>query len=390
MPFASGSVSCQRYAVIGQAGKTPTEGMLDALAEFRLEGGGVGVPDEVEVGFCGGRHVLDARFDFENCVYDEAIHVGLRIDTNRVPGELKRAYTAMEEDAARTDAGFLSKAQKKDAKDAAGRLMDDELREGKHRRSKMMPLLWDVPRQTLYGPGSPSVFTKMNELFQKSLNLKLVPLTSGIVALRHLEPAGRRRDYEDARPTRFALGPEGESQQAEYPWVAKGGEAKDFLGNEFLLWLWHEAQHRGGMVADTAIFFDKALDLDCTYGMTGRDALRGDGPAAMPEALDALKSGKVPRKAGLILEKDGQTYSLTLAAERLAVGGLRLPDVEEADSPRVLFEERIAHLREFFAVLDGMYETFLDTRCSGKWQGTSQTLRDWITEHAPRQAKRAA
>ena len=66
-------------------------------------------------------------------------------------------------------------------------------------------------------------------------------MTAGSLALRLLEPHGRRRDYEDLRPTRFVTGPEGESQFPEYPWVAKGPEPKDFLGNEFLLWLWHEA-----------------------------------------------------------------------------------------------------------------------------------------------------
>ena len=51
--------------------------------------------------------------------------------------------------------------------------------------------------------------------------------------MRLLEPHGRRRDYEDMRPTRFVPGPEGEGQYPEYPWVMKGPEPKDFVGNEF-------------------------------------------------------------------------------------------------------------------------------------------------------------
>ena len=394
MPFDSGSVSCQRYAVVGDAPKAPTEDLLDKLAEFRLAGAedSVGLPDEVEVGFCGGRHVLDNRFDFGHCVFDEAVSLGLRVDTNKVPGELKKAYVAMEEDAAAAgnSSGFVSKAQKREAKDTAGRRFDQELRDGLHRRSKMAPILWDLPRQTLFGPASAATRAKMGELFEKALGVRLFPLTSGTLALRRLEGSGRRRDYEDARPTRFAVGPEGESQPAEYPWVAKGPEAKDFLGNEFLVWLWHAAQHRRTTVNDTAIFFDRSLDLDCAFGMTGRDSLRGDGPAAMPEALDGLRSGKVVRKAGLVLDKDGQTYSFTLAAESLAVGGLKLPDVEDADSPRQVFEERIGLLRDFWGVLDGLFGTFLDVRCSGKWQSESQAIRDWISQHAPRPVRAAA
>src|SRR5881628_3399849 len=70
-------------------------------------------------------------------------------------------------------------------------------------------------------------------------------------------------------------GPEGEGQYPEYPWVAKGPEPKDFLGNEFLLWLWHEDETRETAVetdaGDVAMFFDKSLDLDCAYGQSGRD-----------------------------------------------------------------------------------------------------------------------
>ena len=53
----------------------------------------------------------------------------------------------------------------------------------------------------------------------------------------------------------------------DYPWVAKGPQAKDFLGNEFLTWLWHAAEHRGGAIATDAgevtVMFDKLMDLDC-------------------------------------------------------------------------------------------------------------------------------
>ena len=93
-------------------------------------------------------------------------------------------------------------------------------------------------------------------------------------------------------------------------------------------------------------YIDRALDLDCAYGQTGRDSLRGEGPARMPEAKDGLRTGKVPRKAGLIVDAGGIQSSLTLSGEALAVGGLKLPNVEESDSPRGVFEERVGMLRE--------------------------------------------
>src|SRR6202042_3220368 len=116
-------------------------------------------------------------------------------------------------------------------------------------------------------------------------------------------------------------------------------EPKDFLGNEFLLWLWHEADHKTGIiptaeVGDVTIYIDRSLDLDCAYGQTGKDSLRGDGPSRMPEAKDAIKSGKLPRKAGICLHNRGQQYDFNFNAEAFAIGSGKLPDVEDADTPR--------------------------------------------------------
>jgi len=192
---------------------------------------------------------------------------------------------------------------------------------------------------------------KLMEIFERTFGLELAPLSAGSLALRLLEDSSKRRDYEDLRPTRFVSGPEGEGQYPEYPWVAKGPEPKDFLGNEFLIWLWHEADARTSIVGtesagDVTIFLDRALDLDCAYGQTGKDTIRGDGPSRSPEARDALRVGKAPRKAGLILHASSQQFDLTLNAETFGVASAKLPEVEDADTPRTLFEERIGLLRD--------------------------------------------
>ena len=387
MGFASGSVSFRRFAVVGSAPTAPDQSLLDKLAENTLRPGEFGVPEEVEFGWGGGRHVLDGSFGFEHNVFADALHFALRIDTNKVPGDLKKAYKLMEEEAAAAanPSGFISKNQKKDVKDTVRRKLDDDLRSGRFRRTKLLPVLWDLPSATVYCPASGAAFEKLADLFERTFELKLVPLTAGSLSLRMLEPRGRRRDYEDFRPTRFVHGPEGESQYPEYPWVAKGPEPKDFLGNEFLLWLWHEADSRTGAIAtesagEVTVYLDRHLDLDCAYGQTGKDSLRGEGPTRMPEAKDGLRTGKVPRKVGLIVDANGQQSSFSLAGEALAVGSLKLPDVEEADSPRVVLEERVSMLREVSRALDALFETFLKTRAGSSWEGYTTGLRRWIIQ----------
>ncbi|HSZ54931.1 MAG TPA: hypothetical protein VK797_04680 [Tepidisphaeraceae bacterium] len=386
MGFASGSVSFRRFSVLGKSPAAPDESLLAKLAENALRPGEIGMPEEIEYGWSGGRHVLDAQFSFEHNVFADAISFAMRVDTNKVPSELKKAWQLMEEDAAaaQNPSGFISKNQKREVRESIRRKADDELRSGQFRRSKLVPVLWDLPAQMIYSPASISNFEKLAELFERTFGLELSPLSSGKLALANMESMGRRRDYEDARPTRFVHGPTGEGEYPEYPWVAKGPEPKDFLGNEFLLWLWHEADHRGGALKTEAdpitVYIDRALDVDCAYGQTGRDFLRGDGPSRMPEARDALRSGKLPRKAGLVIDAFRQQYTLTLNAESLAMSGVKLPDVEDAESARVLLEERIALIRDLGRAIDALFESFLRVRASSAWEGQVGGIRKWILE----------
>lgn len=386
MGFDSGSISFLRYAVIGQAPKSADEELLKKLDENALRPSEVGLPLDIEWGWVGPRHVFDTSFEFGTCVYNDCVFFGMRIDANKIPSEVKHAWTAIEEDAAAkgNPSGFISKQQKKMVKDSVNRKIDEELRSGRYRRSKMVPLLWDVPAGVVYGPAGVSVREKLQELFSRTFELELQPLTSGHVALRELERRGKRRDYEDFTPTRFAKSPDDPDAPAEYPWTAKGDGAKDYLGNEFLLWLWYEAQHRSGSIKTAAgeisIMFDRTLQLDCVYNHTGKDTLTATGPTRMPEAIDGLRSGKAPRKAGLILDMPAGQYNLTLTGESLAVSSLKLPDVEEADNPRTLFEERITLLRDYSKGIDSLYEAFLTARLSG-WNTTVASVQKWLASH---------
>ena len=200
MGFASGAVSFRRFAVLGRSPKSISEQMLEKLSENALRPSELGVPQETEYGWNGGRHVLDGTFDFENNVFADALHFALRIDTNKVPGDLKKAYLLMEQEAAAAGnpSGFISKHQKRDSRETVRRKIDEELRSGKFRRSKNTPILWDVPNRMLYSPAAGGVFEKLAELFERTFGLTLAPLTAGSLALRLLEPRGKRRDYEDS------------------------------------------------------------------------------------------------------------------------------------------------------------------------------------------------
>ena len=389
MGFASGSISFRRFLVQGQQPKAFDQAILDKLESHTLQQGEFGVPEEVEYGWCGGRHVLDAKFGFEHNIFVDALSCAMRVDTNKMPGELKKAYQIIEEEAAAANnpSGFISKQQKKDVKDIVRKKIEEDLKSGRFRRSKLVPLLWDLPSTTMFSPVGSSQLEKLCELWERTFESTIEPLSSGELALRYLAEKGKRREYEDARPTRFVPGPEGEGQMPDYPWTAKGPQPKDFMGNEFVLWLWHRIETEGGIIkaegaGEVSVVIDQSLDLECAFGQTGKDNLKGDGPTRMPEALDALRSGKMPRKVGMILETGGKQFQFTLNAESLGCSGVKMPEVEEAENPRVVFEERIVMLRDLCKAIDGLFYTFLKLRASSAWESQTGNIRKWILQIA--------
>ena len=136
MGFASGSVTFRRFAVVGEQPSAIDQDLLDRIEPHVLRERDLGVPEETEYGWSGGRHILDGNIGFETNVYADALVFGLRIDTNKVPSDLKKAYTLMEEEvvAATNPSGFISKNQKRDVKDTIRRKLDDDLRSGRFTR----------------------------------------------------------------------------------------------------------------------------------------------------------------------------------------------------------------------------------------------------------------
>jgi hypothetical protein len=123
----------------------------------------------------------------------------------------------------------------------------------------------------------------------------------------------------------------------------------------------------------------KTLTLDCPRGETGRDSLTDDAPTRLPEAFRALQSGKLPRKAGLIVVRHGAQYELTLQAESLAVSGAQLPKPEERLEPYEAKVARIDALRHFAETLDLLFDAYRSRRTASSWADEVGRIKRWLT-----------
>jgi hypothetical protein len=54
--------------------------------------------------------------------------------------------------------------------------------------------------------------------------------------------------------------------------------------------------------------------------------------------------------------------------------------VEEAESPRVLFEERVGMIRDLCKSVDALFDTFIKLRASSNWEGYAGGVRRWINQ----------
>ena len=399
MAFTTGRVSFVRFQVTGNAPTMADEAALSVLAEHAFRETEIGAPDEIESGFVTGQHLLDTQFTYEKNGFGDALLFAVRIDTHKVPADIKNAYKRINEQAAAegSPTGFASKREKREAAEEAGRLIQADLAAGKFRRSKMIPVLWDLKAQQIYlGASGTGPIEQLVRLMREAFNVDLDYLSAGVAAGRILRQTGRGRDYEDLKPSAFTAPPAravADHEDAEYdgprdletpavPWVAQAVDLKDFLGNEFLFWLWHTTETGDGHLdtdaGDTFIAIDKALDMDCAWGPGGKQTLRGDGPTRLAEAGEALRTGKWPRKAGMILSDGESQWELTFQADKLIVTAAALPAIEDAQTPREVIDARVLLIRRLAATLDALYANFLKRRANGSWPATRTAIRDWI------------
>ena len=388
MGFLNGRVTFTRYRVSGSS-PLPFADDLLALAVQHAAGrhGSADPTDGVATGWSGGDHVLDLTFDLAKNVVNDALHLAIRIDTDKIPGSLLKAYTQIETEALAklNPSGHPTKAQRQEAKEAARLRALAEAADGRFRRLNHYPVLWDGQTGVLYaGTTGTTVLERLGTLFRETFDRSLEPITAGSLATSLAGPDAEGDQERLAEGTLSLFGGE-QSELSTVTWAENAPNMLDHLGNEFMVWLWHALQNDSDTVqladgSEVAVMLTKTLTLDCPRGETGRDSLTDEAPTRLPEAFRALQSGKLPRKAGLILVRHGAQYELTLQAETLAVSGALIP--KPGDEKLAASEVRVARidsLRHLTETLDLLFDVYRRLRAGSGWSKEVSRIRRWLT-----------
>jgi hypothetical protein len=380
MGFFSGRITFARYRVNGPSQRMFGPEHLERLEAHAIGKQRVASADGVEVGWTAGDHILDRSFSLEKNVVNDALHFCLRVDTVRIPSDLLRAYAVEELHtlAASNPSGLPSARQKREARQTARERLEAEAADGRFLKRKVFPVLWDAPsNELLVGTTSAAAVDRLHTLFQHTFGFGFEPLGAGRLAFRLAETRQQTRNVDDAAPAPFLPG----VSPSEVAWLPDEA-SRDFLGNEYLLWLWFMLDSDAdtltlGDGSEAALLLARTLVLECPRGQTGRESITSDGPTRLPEARRAIQAGKLPRKVGLTVVRHDQQYELTLQAESLAVSGARLP-APEATEDRARLEERISQLRHLLETLDLLYDAFSARRASDAWARELARMQKWL------------
>jgi hypothetical protein len=177
-------------------------------------------------------------------------------------------------------------------------------------------------------------------------------------------------------------------------------EKRRFVGREFLLWLWFESEVFEATLTTAkhgpfGMWVENQLVLSAGKEST---RIKGSYPAGGREAKKALLGGKLPETATFRLTFRDRDIAFTLKAERLAISGLKLPTVLDADPEEMAvpapprgkpkkkrtsaaeeeerdadersesFYERMALTQEVEGLLEALYADFLELRLGEEWQ----------------------
>ena len=169
--------------------------------------------------------------------------------------------------------------------------------------------------------------------------------------------------------------------------VAVAYSRYQFLGEEFLTWLWFIIEKKQELIQD----FDKefvALEVgnrvvfeNRRKESTERVTIKGDG-ASLEEGILALQKGALVSELNVIYKSSELSWQFTLKGESLNISSLSVPNTggpESEDDIEGIVLEKIFLYDKALLLLQQLYTHFAGLRVSDTWQRKEvPRIRKWI------------
>ena len=198
-----GSLTFSRFFVVGEL---PADLPGASMKRLRASASQPLVPDEdvnERHGWCSIEDPMDTDLGHEKVFFNEYVCLGLRVDRWVVPKPLLNAHLR-EAEATLLEKKGLERLGKKARADLKLFVLK-KLRRQLMPSTKTVDLVWNVQTGVArFFSQSPRVHLLVQELFEKTFRLKLVPESPGTAAERRGLDARAQKLWEDLEPTTLA------------------------------------------------------------------------------------------------------------------------------------------------------------------------------------------
>jgi len=160
-----------------------------------------------------------------------------------------------------------------------------------------------------------------------------------------------------------------------------------FLGEEFLTWLWFVIEKNQNLIKNfdpdfvalevgNRVVFENRRKEDAE-----RITIKGDG-ASLEEGILALKKGALVTELNIVYKSAELSWQFTLKGESLNISTLRIPNTGSAESDEDIegvVLEKIFLYDKAIQLLEKLYTHFTKLRVSDTWLSQeSPLIRKWI------------
>ena len=170
--------------------------------------------------------------------------------------------------------------------------------------------------------------------------------------------------------------------------VAVAYSRYQFLGEEFLTWLWFIIENDPHLLHQMDPEFT-ALEIGHRMVLANRRrreagetvTIRGDH-AGMDEGLLTLKKGGMVAEIHLVYKSGDHEWQFNLKGESLNLSSLKVPAtvrIESAEEIEGAIIEKILLCEKAIDLINRLYGTFIKLRLGNDWhKGTVAAIRKWI------------
>ena len=160
-----------------------------------------------------------------------------------------------------------------------------------------------------------------------------------------------------------------------------------FIGNEFLTWLWFNADANPKYFHEiddtiTGLYIGNRVVLENTINDASEIiTIKGDD-AGLEEGRLSLRKGAVVIEMNLFYKTENQDWRFTIKGESLSFSALKVPEtgpVESKEDIEGIILEKTYLYEKVTVLIDNLYNRFLKERCSQKWDNRIvPEIRKWI------------